>query len=152
MTPKEDNIENRANLENIPKKNIYSVSDGYFDKLPTRIQERVVLNSKQSSPGYILSLGLRIALPVIALIVMIAYFGNRINNNDLNYEAMLDDIPTEELISFINESDLSTDELLSMIDINELDVDGMVEEDIELFNDSELDALLEAFPDLETDI
>lgn len=152
MTEKKNHIKKRINIEDIPKKNIYSVSDGYFDKLPTRVQERVVQVKKQSAPSYIFSLGLRIALPVLALILMVAYFGNRINNNDLDYEALLDDIPTEELISFISESDLSTDELLSMIDINELDVDGMVDEEIELFNDSDLDALLEEYPELETDI
>ena len=65
---------------------------------------------------------------------------------------MLDDIPTEDLISYIQESDITTDELLSLIDIEELDIDGMVEEEIQLFNDDDLDDLMEVYPELENEI
>ena len=148
---KKDHIEKRITLDSLKKKNIYSVSDDYFRKLPTQIQERVVESDKTGSRQHVISLSLRFALPLLALVLMVTYFGMRINNDDINVQALLDDIPTEELITYISESDLSTDQLLSMIDMDELDVDGLVEENV-LFDDDELDLIMDEFPGIENDI
>jgi hypothetical protein len=152
MTNDKDHIKKNINLEDIPKKELYSVSANYFDKLPSRIQERAIQSTKKKSFGNALSLSLRFALPGLALVFMLFYFGVRWNNDDINVQAMLDDIPTEDLISYIQESDITTDELLSLIDIEELDIDGMVEEEIQLFNDDDLDDLMEVYPELENEI
>lgn len=152
MTKNINHSPKRVSLDNLPRKSIYSVSDDYFDKLPTRIQEQVTTRNKQSAPAYIWSISMKLALPLIALVIMVVYFGSRITNNELDIQAMLDEIPTEELVNYLNESEISTDELLSLIDIEELDIDGMMEENVMLFNDEELDIILNEFPELESEI
>ena len=151
---KENNDHTKPNikLDELPKKEVYSVPDNYFKELPSIIQTRVVESEQARTPVLIWSSALRYALPVIALIMMLVYFGTRIKNSDIDVQAMIDDIPTEELISYITESEITTYELLSLIDLNELDVDGMVDENIELLNDSEWDDLLEEYPEYEDDI
>ena len=139
-------------LDELPKKQVYSVPDDYFKELPSIIQARAVEQEPTKTPAILWSSALRYALPVIALIMMLVYFGTRLNNNDIDIQAMLDDIPTEELVSYLTESEITTEELLSLIDVNELDVDGMVDEDIELLNDSEWDEIMEEYPEYENDI
>jgi hypothetical protein len=152
MKDKNDHIKSRIKLAKLPKKKVYSVPDNYFTELPGIIQSRVVKPEQLRSPLISWTPVLRYALPVLTLIMMLVYFGTRLNNNDIDIQAMLDDVPTEELVNYLTESDISTDELLSLIDIDELDVDGMIEDNIELLNDSEWDELLEEYPDIENDI
>ena len=152
MKGKHDHTRPNIKLDELPKKQLYSVPDDYFKELPSIIQARVVESEQARTPVLIWSSALRYALPVIALILMLVYFGTRIKNNDIDVQAMIDDIPTEELISYITESEITTDELLSLINLNELDVDGMVDDNIELLNDSEWDDLLEEYPEYENDI
>ncbi len=152
MKGKHDHIKTNIKLDELPKKQLYSVPDDYFKELPSIIQARAVKPEQAQTPALIWSSALRYALPVIALVMMLVYFGVRINNDDIDVQAMIDEIPTEELISYITESEITTDELLSLIDLNELDVDGMVDENIKLLNDNEWDELIEEYPDYETDI
>ena len=152
MKENDDHIKPYIKLDELPKKEVYSVPENYFNELPSIIQARVIESEKAASPQLIWSSALRYALPVLALIMMLVYFGTRIKNSDIDVQAMIDEIPTEELISYITESEITTDELLSLIDLNELDVDGMVDENIELLNDSEWDDLLEEYPEYENDI
>lgn len=152
MKGKHDHTRPNIKLDELPKKQLYSVPDNYFKELPSIIQARVVKPEQARTPALVWSSALRYALPVIALVMMLVYFGVRLKNDDIDVQAMIDEIPTEELISYITESEITTDELLSLIDLNELDVDGMVDENIELLNDNEWDNLLEEYPEFENDI
>lgn len=152
MKGKHDHTRPNIKLDELPKKQLYSVPDDYFKELPSIIQARVVKPEQARTPAPVWSSALRYALPVIALVMMLVYFGVRLKNDDIDVQAMIDEIPTEELISYITESEITTDELLSLIDLNELDVDGMVDENIELLNDNEWDDLLEEYPEFENDI
>ena len=144
------NKNNHIDLDKLPKKQLYSVPDGYFDELPTIIQNRVTSKRDiEDSPSFALTPVVKFALPVLTLIMMLIYFGIRFNNQDFDVEAMIAEIPTEELVNYLAESDISTDELLSLIDIEELDVDGMIEEDTELLSDDELDYILEEYSEFE---
>lgn len=140
------------NLEDLPKKQVYEVPDGYFDKLPSVIQAKAVDSKKSSSTVFNWSLAWRYAMPIVALVLMVTYFTLRIKKQDIDVEAMIGDVPTEELVAYLTESDITTEELLSIIDIDELDVDGMINENIELLNDNEWDELLDEYPDIEDDI
>jgi len=152
MKEKHNHIKPLIKLDELPKKQVYSVPNDYFKELPGIIQSRVVKPEQERTPVFILSSALRYALPVLALVMMLVYFGVRLNNNDIDVQAMIDEISTEELVSYLTESEITTDELLSLIDINELDVDGMVDENIELLNDSEWDEILEEYPEYENEI
>jgi hypothetical protein len=55
-------------LDDIPKKNIYKVPDGYFDRLPTVIQARMAKAPGRTPLAVTLRFSLRYALPVIALV------------------------------------------------------------------------------------
>ena len=151
MTDKKNHIEKRITLDSIEKKAVYNIRNGYFDELPTRIQNRVISTEHRNSPGFILSLSLKYALPVIALIIMSIYFVNRFENAELDVQALIDEVTTEQLVAYLNDSDISTDEILGLIDIDELDIDGMMDEEIGLLNEIELDAVLEDYQDFETD-
>ncbi|MEN8250854.1 MAG: hypothetical protein ABFS32_18120 [Bacteroidota bacterium] len=143
-------INNHIELDKLPKKQLYTVPDGYFEDLPGVIQNRVTARSEvESAPSFTWSPVLKFALPVAALVMMLVYFAVRFDNNDINIEAMIADIPTEELVDYLAESDISTDELLSLIDIDELDVDGMIEDDAELLNNDDLDVIMEEFTEFE---
>ena len=152
MKDKHNHIKSNIKLEELPKKQLYTVPENYFNELPSIVQARVVKSQRENTRSIFWSASLRYALPVIAMVMMLVYFGVRINNDDLDVQAMLDDIPTEELILYITESEITTDELLSLIDINELDVDGLVDDNIELLDESEWEDILEAYPELENDI
>ena len=152
MKDKHNHIKSNIKLEELPKKQLYTVPENYFNELPGIVQARVVKSQRENTRSIFWSASLRYALPVIAMVMMLVYFGVRINNDDLDVQAMLDDIPTEELILYITESEITTDELLSLIDINELDVDGLVDDNIELLDESEWEDILEAYPELENDI
>ena len=152
MKDEKDHIKPTFKLNEMPKKQVYSVPDNYFDNLPTIIQSRVV---KQESKILLFSnwsSAVRYALPALALLLMVTYFGVRISKDNIDVQAMLEDIPTEELVLFLAESDISTEEILSMVDLNEFDIDGMVEEEIQLLDNNEWDDLLEEYPDYEDEI
>jgi len=152
MKDKKEHIKPTFKLDEMPKKQVYSVPDGYFDNLPTIIQARVVKPQASESLVVNWSSALRYALPALALVLMVTYFGVRLNNNSIDVQAMLDDIPTEELVAFLAESDISTEEILSMVDLESFDVDGMIDENIQLLDDNEWDDLLDEYPDYENEI
>lgn len=152
MKDEKDHIKPTFKLDEMPKKQVYSVPDDYFDNLPTIIQSRVVKQERKLFFFPSWSAAFRYALPALALVLMVAYFGVRISNNNIDVQAMLEDVPTEELALFLAESDISTEEILSMIDLNELDIDGMIEEEIQLLDNNEWDDLLDEYPDYEDEI
>ena len=151
MTEKNNHIEN-TRLDKIEKKAIYSVNETYFDNLPTRIQERVIELERQKQPAFVMSRALKFALPVIAIVIMSIYFGIRFENAPVDVQAMIDEVATEELVAYLNDSELSTEEILSLIDISELDIDGMYNEDIEFVEDTDLDEFMDMYPEFENDI
>ena len=152
MKEKHNHIKPIIKLDELPKKQVHSVPDDYFKELPSIIQARVIKPEQTRTPVLVWSSALRFALPAVALVMMLVYFGVRLNNDDIDVQAMIEDIPTEELISYLTESEITTEELLSLIDINELDVDGMVDDNIELLNDSEWDEIIEEYPEYENEI
>ena len=152
MKDKKSHIISNFKVEDLPKKQPYTVPDDYFKELPGIIQTRAVKPEQINTPIFSWSSSLKYALPIIALAIMLSYFGIRLSNDNINVQAMIDEIPTEELVSYLTESEISTEELLSLINVNELDIDGMIEENIELLNDSEWDYLIEEYPEFENEI
>ena len=152
MKDKKEHIKQTFKLDELPKTQVYSVPDGYFENLPTIIQARVAKPEASESLVVNWSSALRLALPALALVLMVVYFGLRLKNDDIDVQAMLVDIPTEELISFLADSDISTEEILSLVDLASFDIDGMVEDNIQLLDDNEWDAILEEYPDYENEI
>jgi len=109
-------------LEDIPKKDVFRVPEGYFENLPTIIQSRVAGQKKEKTffPGF--SFALRYALPVVVLGV-IGYFWLSPKAEQKSAESILATIETEDLVAYLNETDLTTEELLESVQLDASDVD-----------------------------
>lgn len=112
-------------LEDIPKKEIFDVPEGYFDKLPGIIQARV---AREVTPRFSMArFTLRYALPAMMVVVAaVLWFMPQSSSTDP--EALLAGIQTEELVAFISEGDLSTEELMDEVELNATEVEDIEDE------------------------
>jgi|SRR5688572_319752 len=131
-------------LEDIPKKQIFEVPDGYFEKLPAIIQTRVSEQGKEKSRWSYPS-SLRLALPALILLIVGFFWFNQFQS-DLNAENILASIETEDLMAYLSEADVSTDELLESVTLDAQDVMS-IEESVYEFqvSDSEYEDILNEF-------
>jgi hypothetical protein len=103
-------------LEDISRENIFKVPDGYFENLPGVIQARVA----RPEPKIWFSPAFKFALPVAALaIAFTVWFTSR---EGITLEEQLNQIQTEQLMAYLNESDLSADLLTEEITLSEDDL------------------------------
>lgn len=134
-------------LEDIPKKNIFEVPEGYFDRLPSVIQARVAQQASESVWAPFLKFSLRYALPVVVLgAVAIWFYGQP--SGPQNAEDMLSSVDTSQLVAYLEDSDLTTDDLLEGVDLDEQDaneIQGMTFDEIGLAADGELLEEMEEF-------
>jgi hypothetical protein len=122
-------------LEDIPKKEVFNVPDGYFDKLPGIIQARVAKPEKESSPVW--GFALRYALPTVVLLAVGIVWFNQ-SSKVVDAEQLLSSIQTEDLLAYLNDSDMTTEELLADVELSDDDakeIEGNVY-DLNLDDDS----------------
>jgi len=112
-------------LEDIPKKEVFDVPEGYFEKLPGRIQSRIG-TSGSARPTWVY--GLRYALPALLLLAAVALWFNR-PAGDLSPEEVLASVQTEALVAFLDDTDLTTDELLETVQFDGIDA-SEIESDV----------------------
>ena len=116
-------------LEDIPKKDIFNVPEGYFDKLPNTIQARITSQKSASSWGSPWVTALKYAVPAVVLVVAgILWFNKPVQDA----ETILASIQTEDLVAYLDDSDLTTDDVLESVDFNADDVDQIENEVYEL--------------------
>lgn len=116
-------------LDDIPRKNIFEVPDGYFDKLPGIIQSRVASRDKQSRPVF--GFALRLAVPLMLVMFIAAVVWLYQPGTDVNPENILASVQTEDLVAYLSEADITTDELLDYIVLDAedaLQIEGSVYE------------------------
>lgn len=99
-------------LEDIPKKQIFEVPEGYFEKLPSIIQSRVSQRHEEKSAWY--SYSLHYVLPAVMIIAAVIFWFNH-SQTDTNAEMMVASIQTPDLIAYLGEADFSTEELLDAV-------------------------------------
>lgn len=136
-------------LDDIHKKNIHKVPDGYFDELPLKIQSKI--GEPSTARHWVVTYGLRYALPAILLVIVAGYLLTK-PSNDSNPEALLAQIETADLILYLEDSDITTEELVEHLELSTFDLNFSEQEtdmvdDLEI-TDDELDALIN---DFETD-
>jgi hypothetical protein len=108
-------------LDDIPKKNIFEVPDGYFDRLPMKIQARVEI-TKETHSIPVWNLALQYALPIVIVgFALVYYFKPKPDQP----EDLLASISNENLIAFLDESDISESDLLEIANFNESDADSL---------------------------
>jgi hypothetical protein len=100
-------------LEDISKENIYQVPEGYFEKLPGIIQARVA----RPEPKVWFTPSLKFAMPVMALVVALTIWFTSGNSNSV--EEQLNEIQTEQLLAYLEESELSVDLLAEEVVLSE---------------------------------
>jgi hypothetical protein len=128
-------------LEDIPKKQIFEVPEGYFEKLPGIIQSRVVKPQLEKSWWFTYRYSLRFALPAVILVAA-GIFWFYSSQTDVNVENILASIQTEDLITYLNEADLTTEELLEHVELDAEDVSTIEESVYEFqFSDSDLEEI-----------
>jgi hypothetical protein len=113
-------------LEDIPKKEIFNVPDGYFDSLPSAIQARVA-EKGLPSPRSTFQVALKYAIAAVVIVAGTVFWFNQ-SKAPLDVETMLAGIQTEDLVAYLNESDISTEELLDAANFNPEDLEDIESE------------------------
>jgi hypothetical protein len=128
-------------LEDIPKKNVFEVPDRYFEKLPSIIQSRVSSHSRRYNPTF--RFALRFALPVILIAVVAAALWISRPDSEIEAQSILATIETEDLVTYLKESDFTTEELLDAVELGIEDA-NQIEDAVYEFqlDDSELENIL----------
>ncbi len=129
-------------LEDIPKKNIFEVPEGYFEKLPGIIQARV---AKPESAKWYWSPTIKFALPVLALVAIgLVWFTTQSGGS---FEQQLAEIQTEQLIAYLDDGDLNMDELAETVTWSEIDLIELEDKVFSSFEvaEDELDILMDEF-------
>ena len=114
-------------LEDIPKKNIFEVPEGYFERLPGVIQTRT--SAARPSPVGIpsWSRALRYALPVVLLVgAGIFWYQNNSLSSKVNVQSELASIQSDQLAAYLDDHELTTEDLVETVtwssdDLNDLE-------------------------------
>ncbi len=134
-------------LEDISKKESFSVPEGYFDTLPTIIQAKAIESTKKSFV-FTTNMALKFALPSLLLLMVAGYFGYKYQSSsissDANIELMLSDISTEEMVAYLDQTDLSSEDLLELVSFDGEQIDDF-SINLDNISDEELELLIEDF-------
>lgn len=116
-------------LDDISKKNIFQVPEGYFEDLPTRIQARIPAAPETRHAGFF---SLRYAVPAVVLagIAIVAIFLNTPSSvPSESPEAMLAAVASEDLVAYLeNDADLNLDDLLDSYAFSDDDLASIEDE------------------------
>lgn len=109
--------------EEMEKRNIFEVPDGYFEDLPMIIQSRVA-GKKAWWQTPVLMGALKYAVPALVILVIAFFAIRQPESADLKRpEALIAEVSTEDLIDFLEDSDITTEEILSNLNLREIEFD-----------------------------
>jgi hypothetical protein len=132
-------------LEDIPKKNIFEVPEGYFEKLPGVIQSRITKGETAQKPFFIYSFRYASLILLIVVAALVWFWRNQ-RTPDLNAEQMLATIDTPTLIAYLEETDLTTDELLESVSLSQDEVNAIENDVYDIgLDENDLDALIDEY-------
>ena len=134
-------------LEDIPKKTIFEVPEGYFDKLPGVIQSRIAEKSPIRERASYFSLSLRYALPTIVLIAASIFVYQTYYNQPADVESILASVDSQDLVDYLDEDEVSIEDILEDVDAGEINPDELNTMELDF---SEVD-LLELSDEFEND-
>lgn len=124
-------------LENIPKKEIFSVPDGYFEGLPGKIQARISAENAAPQTSFIFRYKLQYALPVVILMA-IGIFWFAETRQPADVDALLASVETADLVMYLDgDAEITTDDLLENVAFDATDIEAIESEVYELNMDSE---------------
>ncbi|MBT1701667.1 hypothetical protein [Chryseosolibacter indicus] len=113
-------------LEDIPKKQIFAVPEGYFEKLPSKIQDKII-SPRVNHVSFFWRWRLQYAVPLLAIATLIIFL-LKPSPATISPEEMLASVSTEELISYLDETELSSDEIFAIIEFSDTDAEEIENE------------------------
>ena len=105
--------------EEMEKKNIFKVPDGYFENLPMAIQARIERKKGWWETPVFIS-ALKYAIPAL-VILMIAFFTIRQQAGIESPDALIAEVSTQDLIYFLEDSDITVEEILNNLNLQEIE-------------------------------
>jgi hypothetical protein len=113
-------------LEDISKKEVFTVPDGYFDELPGVIQARVAARGRRRE--FLPSFSWKVAVPaMVVLAAGIFWVAGPAEPTDA--ESILASVETHDLVAYLSESDdVSVDEVLESVEFNGNDLEEIESE------------------------
>ena len=113
-------------LEDIPKKTIFEVPEGYFDQLPGVIQSRIAEKHPVHEQVSYFAFSLRYALPAIVLIAAsIFVYQNYYNAQPTDVESMLATVNSQDLVDYLDEDEVSIEDILEDVNTGEINPDEL---------------------------
>jgi hypothetical protein len=115
-------------LEDIPKKQPFTVPEGYFDDLPMRIQARI--QKPETHPFWSTNWGLslKLTVPVLAIGVVAILFWN-IPTQSKDPFAKLDTIPSEQLLAYLESDAITTEEVIENVTFTNSSIHNLYSEE-----------------------
>ncbi len=113
-----------SKIDDIPKKEFFSVPDDYFENLPARVQARIADKRPASARVHLLRYTVRYALPVLLVAAAVFYY----NTGTSNTEEILASIDTRELIEYLHETGMTTEEILENVEFTPEEIDALESE------------------------
>ena len=131
-----------SRLDHIPKQNVFSVPDGYFEKLPAKIQSRISTMAEDVPVNFWKRYGFRYAVPLALIVGALIYYFVSLKPDA---EAMLARVETADLILYVQETSpmTTTEELLEDWDISTIEVEAIEDEVYDLHLEQTDDEVLE---------
>jgi hypothetical protein len=138
------------NLEDIPKKTIFEVPEGYFEKLPGVIQSRIAEQNPVRERISYFAFSLRYALPAIVLIAAsIFVYESYYNAQPTDAESILASVDSQDLVDYLDEDEVSIEDILEDVgaddinpdELNTMELDFSEEDLLDLSDEFENDQL-----------
>lgn len=107
-------------LDEIPKKTLFEAPEGYFEKLPGRIQARITEPEPEIAWGKV---AVRYALPLVVIGAAAVFFLT--NRPALSPEEVIAGIESEQLVAYLEDSEVNTDDLLDVISLEPTEVESI---------------------------
>ncbi len=125
MTPNKDINKASFKLDSIEKRNVYTVPDRYFEELQANIQAKAVAKKPiYKLPAF--NLGLKLAIPTAFVVLFMIYSGFFKSGLQPvgNFDTMLSEVTTEDLVAYLEDSEISTQEIIDNVSFDDIELEN----------------------------
>lgn len=133
-------------LEEIEKKNIFEVPEGYFDALPMAIQKRVESKVQRTSSLPSFAFSFKYAFPLL-FVTIATVFIYKSYFESASTENLIESVNTETLVAYLSESEITEEEIIKSVNHAQFDFQSAPANSIETidFEETTLDKLSKDF-------
>jgi hypothetical protein len=133
-------------LEEIEKKNIFEIPEGYFDALPMAIQKRIENKEQKtfSLPSFSFSFKYAFPLLFVTIATVFIYKSYYSSTSTTN---LLEGVNTETLVAYLSESEITEEEIIKSVNHAQFDFQSAPANSLETidFEETTLDKLSKDF-------